>query len=114
MNSRRVGSTLYADRLPPFRPTEILSQTSAKDAFQLVSGCDFQLIVAAVLRAFVEAPANEMRSVTKPRALHVIVRDFANALRTQRLPAQILAAIPPASASRHPLPLHRLGPIAPR
>ena len=54
-----------------------------------------------------------MRGVTKPGALHVIVRDFDDALRTQRLPTQVLAAIPPAGTTGHALSFHRFRPVAP-
>src|SRR5205809_900802 len=86
-----------------------------EDARQLVRGRHFQLVVAAVLGALVESPANEVRGVPKARALHVVVTHLADALGPQRLPAQILAGVPPARAARHALSFaHRLGPIAPR
>src|SRR5687767_8382080 len=52
------------------------------------------------------------------RPLHVVVRDLTDALRAQRLPAEILPAIPPAGRTGQPLPfrarlLLRHGPIAP-
>src|SRR5205085_5628093 len=48
-------------------------------------------------------------------ALHVVVRDFDHALRTQRLPAQVLAAIPSAGAAGHALArLFGFLPVTPR
>src|SRR3954453_14903385 len=85
-----------------------------EDALELVSGRDFELLVAAILRLFVEAPAHESRAVTEPRALHVVVRDLHHALRPQRLPAQVLAAIPAAARAGHALIRLRFRPVAPR
>ena len=47
---------------------------------------DFQLIEGAVARALVCAPAAELRCVSEPIALHVVVCDLDDQLRTQRLP----------------------------
>src|SRR5215468_1161846 len=77
----------------------------AEDAVQLVGGGDFQLIVAAVLRALVWTPAPELRGMSESSPLHVIVRDLTDALRPERLPAQIFPAVPPAGRTRQPLSL---------
>ena len=52
------------------------------------------------------------------RALHVVVRDLADALGPERLPAQVLAAVPAAGGARQALAgraglLLRVGPAAP-
>src|SRR5438876_2000521 len=90
----------------------------AEHALELVGRCDLQLIVAAVLRSLVRAPALELGSVTEARALHVVVGDLADALRPQGLPAQILPPIPSAGRAGQTLSLRarfflRLGPVAP-
>src|SRR5580704_4900675 len=77
----------------------------AENAVQLVGGGDFQLIVAAVLRALVWTPAQELRGMSEPSPLHVVVRDLTDALRPERLPAQIFPAVPPAGRTGHPLSL---------
>ena len=83
----------------------------AEDALELVRRRDLQLVVAAILRPLVGAPAHEVRGVPEARALHVVVGDLADALGPQRLPAQILAAIPAARGPRQALPLRgRLAP----
>src|SRR5712691_1876569 len=89
-----------------------------KDALQLVSGRDLELIVAAVLRSFVGTPAHEVRRMPESSALHVVVGDLDDALGPKRFPAQVLAAIPPARGAGHSLPLrvrffHCFGPVAP-
>src|SRR5947199_208870 len=94
------------------------ARAGAEDSLELVGRRDLQLIVAAVLGTLVEAPAHELRGVPEARALHVVVGDLADALGTQRLPAQILAAIPPAGRAGHALPrstrfVLRVGPLAP-
>ena len=96
-----------------------LPRIGSEDALQLIGRRDFQLIVAALRRRLVGTPAHELRGVPETRALHVVVRHFAHALRTQRLPAQILPAVPSTGRAGHPLArfaclLLRLRPIAPR
>src|SRR5256885_11404822 len=68
---------------------------------ELVRGCDLELIVAAVLRLLVRAPAQEIGCVAEAVALHVVVLHFADALDPQRLPRQILAGAPAALAAGH-------------
>src|SRR5262249_2232174 len=77
----------------------------AENAVQLGGGRDFQLIVAAVLRALVWTPAQELRGMSEPSPLHVVVRDLTDALRPERLPAQIFPAVPPAGRTGQPLSL---------
>src|ERR1700752_2799813 len=43
--------------------------------------------------------------MSEPSPLHVVVRDLTDALRPQRLPAQIFPAVPPAGRTGQPLPL---------
>src|SRR5436190_17376231 len=86
-----------------------------KNLFQLIRRRNFELVISAIGRLLVRTPPQKVRGVTESRALHVVVRHFADALDAQRLPAEILAAVPAARPARHPLPLtYRLRPIAPR
>src|SRR5207249_11957458 len=87
-----------------------------KDVGQLVWRGDVELIVAAVVRCLVRAPAQEHRGVAEAVALQVIVLDLADALDPERLPGQILLRAPAAPHARHPAEgggVH-LGPVAPR
>src|SRR5688572_24710727 len=68
------------------------------------SRSDLELIVAAVLRRLVVAPAHERRGVAEAVALHVVVLHFAHPFDAQRLPREILAGAPPAMPARHALP----------
>src|SRR5687767_9613822 len=70
-----------------------------KDPLELVRRRDLELVVAAVARRFVRAPAHELRGMPEPIALHMVVRDLHHALGPQRLPSQILAAVPAAGCS---------------
>jgi len=56
----------------------------AEDALELVGGRDLQLIVAAVVRTLVGAPAHEVRGVPEARALHVVVRNLHDERRLLR------------------------------
>src|SRR5262249_31836361 len=96
--------------------SRLRSLARAEHALELVGRRALELIVATVARTFVGAPAQEVGGVPEARALHVVVGDLADALRAQRQPAQVLAAIPPTRRARHALPARvvRLGPIAPR
>src|SRR5690242_17759672 len=56
--------------------------------------------------------------MSEPSPLHVVVRDLTDALRPERLPAQIFPAVPPAGRTGQPLSLGtgillRRGPIPP-
>src|SRR5262245_62650256 len=62
---------------------------------------NFNLLIRAVARLFVLAPPSELRDVAKPAPLHVIVRNFQNQLRSQRLPREILALAPTTLCPRH-------------
>src|SRR5436190_2887129 len=90
----------------------------AEDALELVGGRHLELIVTAIVWPLVRPPAQELRGVAEARALHVIVRDLTDSLGSQRLPAQVFAAVPPARRAGSPLPgrarvVLRLGPVAP-
>src|SRR5262249_60948348 len=91
----------------------------AEDPLELVGRRHLELIVAAVARPLVGAPAHELRGVAKAGALHVVVGDLAHALGPERLPAQVLAPSPAAARPRPALapgrrPGFRGGPGAPR
>ena len=64
---------------------------------------DLELRVVAVAGRLVRAPAPEVRDVTEALALHVVVGDLGDELRSQRLPGEGLAAAPAALRPRHPL-----------
>src|SRR5262249_37728123 len=93
----------------------LATATGAEHALQLVGGRDLQVVVAAVPRALVGAPAQELGGVPEASPLHVVVSDLADALGPERLPAQVLAAIPATGGAGEPLSglarlLLRLGP----
>src|SRR5213593_4534312 len=71
----------------------------AEDLLELVRGRDLELIVPAVERSLVGAPAQKDRSVAKPRSLHVVVLDLTHALDAQWLPREILPRAPAALSS---------------
>src|SRR5215472_18997969 len=79
-SARSSVSVMLQDRTtcksssPPSR-SEVIS-SRAENAVQLVGGRDFQLTVAAVLRALVWTPAQELRGMSEPSPLHVVVRDL--------------------------------------
>ena len=73
----------------------------AEDLLELVRSRDLELIVAAVARLLVGAPALEHRGMPEAVALHVVVLHLAHALDAQRLPRQILARAPAALAAWH-------------
>jgi hypothetical protein len=75
----------------------------AEHLLQLERGGDFQLVVAAVLRRLVVAPAQEGGGVAEAVALQVVVLDLDHALGPQRLPAQVLAAAPARLRAGHAL-----------
>ncbi len=112
--SRRIPTTIRGAT-----PTRSGARDAgAEDALELVGGRHLQLIVAAVARTLVRAPAHELRGVAEARALHVVVRDLAGSLGPQRLPAQVLASVPAAARPGHALPRRcrlrlRLGPVPP-
>src|SRR5437773_10933544 len=78
-----------------------------------------QLVVAAVFRPLVRTPAHELRAVAEAVSLHVVVGNLDDALGPERLPAQVLAAVPAAGGAREALHLLvglllRRRPVAPR
>src|SRR5687768_9277539 len=72
----------------------------AEDLLELVRSRDLELIVAAVRRPFVVAPALKDRGVTESRPLHVVVLHLAHPFDAERLPRKILARAPAALAPR--------------
>src|SRR6476660_9262679 len=86
----------------------------AKDLGELGRRGDVELVVAAVGRLLVGAPAQKARRVTEAIALEVIVFHFADALDAQRFPGEILARAPAAVAAGHAHgAVHHLGPMPP-
>src|SRR6478735_6712632 len=76
-------------------------RSAAEDLLQLERRRHLQLVVAAVLRRLVVAPAHEGRRVPEAVALQVVVLHLADPLRPQRLPAQVLAAAPARLGAGH-------------
>src|SRR5947209_14480693 len=74
-----------------------------EDPRQLLGRRLLELRVRALARRLVGPPPLERRRVAEPRALQVVVRDLADELDAQRLPAQILAVVPAALRARHAL-----------
>src|SRR5579883_797192 len=86
----------------------------AKNRGEFVRRYDFQLLVGAVLRLLIEAPSPELRGVAEASALHVLIGDFHDQFRTQRLPGKILAAAPAALRAGHAAARIGPGPRSPR
>src|SRR5712675_2461597 len=90
-----------------------------EDLRELLRRYDLELIEGAVARTLVIPPPAELRRVSKATPLHVVVRDFDDELRTQRLPRQILSRAPPTLRAGPAMRLAirvrlRLRPIPPR
>ena len=66
--------------------SDVRTGRRAEDLLELVRGRDLELIVAAVGRRLVRAPALKDRGVAEAIALHVVVLHLAHALDPQRLP----------------------------
>ena len=109
--ARSATTTPWARRASSGRRAR--SAARAEDALQLVGRRHLELIVAAVLGRLVGAPAHELRGVAEAVALHVVVGDLADALGAQRLPAQVLAAVPAAAWRRAGAAPWRWPPTAP-
>ena len=67
-----------------------------EDRRQLVRRDHLELGEGAVARPLVVAPAAKLRGVAEAAALHVVVGDLDDQLRTERLPGQVLALAPAA------------------
>src|SRR6185369_2626827 len=90
-------------------------RSAAEDLSDLGGRGHVELVVAALFRALVRAPALEVGRVAETRALEMVVRDFDDALEAQRDPAQIFASVPAARRARHALVfVLPLRPLAPR
>src|SRR5258705_3981746 len=91
------------------------SSDTAKHLLQLVRRGDFKLIVAAVFRLLVGAPAQEDGGVPEAVALHVVVLHLAHALGSKRFPREILPGAPAALPAGHApaLVALRVRPFAP-
>src|SRR5688572_20664853 len=82
---------------------------------QLVRRRDLELVVAALGRTLVGAPAQERGGVAEAIAQQVVVLHLADALDAQRLPRQVLSGAPAAVSAGHPLSsAFRLRPLTPR
>src|SRR5262249_20602916 len=67
-----------------------------KDRRELMRWHDLELRERTVTRWLVRSPPSELRRMAKAPALHVVVRDLDDELRTQRLPREIFALTPSA------------------
>ena len=87
---------------PPGRPMPArpAGPHVAEDLAQLVRRGLLELVVAAVGRRLVRAPALERRRVPEAVALEVVVGDLGDALGAERLPRQVLAAVPARGGAR--------------
>src|SRR3954454_12292022 len=72
-----------------------------EDVGDLFGRDDFELGVRAIAGRLVEAPAAELGGVAETVALHVVIGDFDDQLRPERLPAQIFAGGPATLAAGH-------------
>ncbi len=95
-------------------------RSAPEDRLELERRGRLELVVAAGLRRLVRAPALERRRVAEAAALEVVVGDLDDALRAQRLPGQVLAAVPARRRARQTLagglgvtPASPLGPFLP-
>src|SRR5438128_1207604 len=90
------------------RPAAVLERQASwlappgEDRRQLVRRDDLELVEGAVARLLVGTPPAELRRVTEPAALHVVVGDLDHQLRPQRLPGKIFPLAPAAHRSGHP------------
>src|SRR5579863_9133212 len=109
---RGNGASFTRRRDPSERGNSGNSPTLWEDRCQLLWRDDLQLIIGTVRRLLIRAPSAELRGVTKPVPLHVVVGHFDDQFRTQWFPRQILALTPAALAARHPLGLLALGTFA--
>ena len=73
-----------------------LAHSDAEHFAQLDRHRHVELRVRARRRLAVGAPAHEARGVAEAVALQVLERDLGDQLDAQRLPAQVLARVPPA------------------
>src|SRR5581483_1270655 len=96
--SRRGCSPRSAAPNPALRPPP-----RPENALQLVGRRDLELVVAALARRLVGAPAHEDRGVAEALALHVVVLHLAHALEAQRLPREVLPGAPAALRAGHAL-----------
>src|SRR5688500_5252017 len=110
----RITASRRASRRVPSRRASSLLRARRKNLGQFVSRRDFELVVAALPRRLVRAPAHEHGGMPETIALHVVVLHFANALGPQRLPRQVLAAAPATLPARHAVAIIAGGgPVAP-
>src|SRR5918999_1471300 len=66
------------------------ARSGREDLIELIGGRDLELVVAAVTRLLVRAPAKESRGVAKAVTLQVVVLDLDDPLDAQRFPREIL------------------------
>src|SRR4051794_40657177 len=76
------------------RRTDDPRGSRAEDLLELERRGLLELVVPAVGRLLVEAPALEGRRVADPVALEMVVGNLCDALESQRLPRQVLASVP--------------------
>src|SRR3954467_5594301 len=95
----RSGSIPTMGRVTLLRLPRRMSRR--ENLLELVSSRDLELIVAAIARWLVRAPAQKDSGMTEAIALQVIVLYFADALDAHRLPRQVLACAPAALSTGH-------------
>src|SRR5262245_64510681 len=97
---RRAAGSRLRSLAPPGGRAQPLAR--AEHALELVGRRDLELIVAAIPRPLVRAPAPELRGVAKSGALNVVGGDVHDAVGPERSTAQGLPPMPyyaPASAT---------------
>jgi hypothetical protein len=62
------------------------SEVPGKYSFQLVRGNYFKLLIGTIARLLVHTPPAKLRHMTEARTLHMLLRDFRDQLRSERLP----------------------------
>src|SRR6516165_2572826 len=106
------SSTFFGSAMPAPRGPALRGR-APQDLGEVEADRLLQLGVGARARLAVRPPADELRGMPEPRALHVVVADLDHALRAQRDEREVLVGIPPAEHGRPRCPLGGLvlGPV---
>src|SRR4029077_4400251 len=77
------------------------SATLRENRRQLLRRNHFKLRIRTVAGVLVLGPSAELRRMTEPVSLHVVVSDLHHQFGSQRFPRQVLALAPAALPARH-------------
>src|SRR5947208_16880838 len=94
---RARGGSVARDRLNR-------SSAATENGFEFLRRHYLELRIGAIARLLVGTPPAKLGRVPETIALHMIVGDFDDQFRTQRLPRKVLALAPSALAARNALP----------